>query len=63
MNFGDRVGTVTIRPASGELYRLIDSSDERWLGPGSKLPERVVGSREITMGPFSCALFGEGVRA
>jgi maltooligosyltrehalose trehalohydrolase len=62
MNFNQREGTVMIRPAGGELYRLIDSSEERWLGPGSKLPERVRGAREITMRPFSCALFGKGVR-
>lgn len=63
MNFGDKDEKVTLIAGAGELYRLIDSSDKRWMGPGAKTPERLQGGQDVVIRPFSFALYGEGVRA
>ncbi len=62
MNFGGSDERVTVSANGAELYRLIDSSNERWLGPGSMLPERLGGSREVVVPPLCFALYGKGVK-
>jgi maltooligosyltrehalose trehalohydrolase len=39
LHFGERPSEVAVSAAAGRWQRALDSSDERWLGPGSSLPE------------------------
>jgi maltooligosyltrehalose trehalohydrolase len=41
----------------GKWRKLIDSSEERWGGPGSDLPEEIAREQELNLRPFSFALY------
>jgi maltooligosyltrehalose trehalohydrolase len=58
-HFGPEVAHVDLFPSARGLYRLLDSSDTRWAGPGAASPgHRDPGERSpIKMGPWSFALY------
>jgi len=42
----------------GESWKLIlDSSDQRWLGPGQALPDLLAGEESISINPLSCVCY------
>ncbi|MEW6584595.1 MAG: malto-oligosyltrehalose trehalohydrolase [Nitrospirota bacterium] len=56
-NIADRDTNVKIRLPRGEWNKLLDSSDMRWSGAGTFLPERVKGTHRTILRGRSFALF------
>ncbi|HSA94169.1 MAG TPA: malto-oligosyltrehalose trehalohydrolase [Terriglobales bacterium] len=56
-HFADAAGTVKAGFPGGEWVRVLDSSDARWMGPGSRIPERVSGDVVLPIGPKAFVLF------
>jgi len=52
----ERVPRDVSLPA-GEWRKLLDSADNRWNGPGSRLPERAGSSEPLPLAPLSLALY------
>ena len=50
---------INVGPLNSEIKwkKVLDSSDKRWNGPGSQLPEQILLNDEITMRAESCALY------
>ncbi len=57
MNFSDKEQKLQIYATTGGWSKILDSSDVKWKGPGSKLPSVVRGKREIVLAPLSLVLF------
>ncbi|AFZ19461.1 malto-oligosyltrehalose trehalohydrolase [Allocoleopsis franciscana] len=56
MNFNKN--KVTCKPSPGGIWRkILDSSDEQWMGSGSTLPEKLIREQEVTIRPQSFALY------
>jgi maltooligosyltrehalose trehalohydrolase len=41
----------------GHWWKLVDSADSRWQGPGPTLPKEVQGQTRVVLPPMSCALY------
>jgi len=59
-NFSDKDTTFTTEEVSSGWKKLIDSSDEKWSGPGSSSPENIKGKTTLTVKPMSFILYGKG---
>jgi maltooligosyltrehalose trehalohydrolase len=58
LNFNDEVVTAKIPFSKGKWKKLLDSSDEKWNGPGTSTPERVLGKKQnITIKKFSVSIY------
>jgi maltooligosyltrehalose trehalohydrolase len=56
MNFNDK--EVTCQTSPGEIWRkILDSADEKWMGSGSTLPEKLIREQEIKIRPQSFVLY------
>ncbi len=56
MNFNDK--DVTFQASSRDSWRkILDSSDDKWMGSGSTMPEKLVHEQEATIRPQSFALY------
>lgn len=56
MNFNDK--DVTCQTSPGDIWRkILDSSDEKWMGSGSTMPEKLLREQEVTIRPHSFALY------
>ncbi|HEV2425752.1 MAG TPA: malto-oligosyltrehalose trehalohydrolase [Terriglobia bacterium] len=61
-NFGSEPESVTLPCPAGGWRKLLDSSEERWAGPGTALPALFESGGQITLtlGPASCAGYAHG---
>lgn len=57
MNFDDSEKKCSPPPDGKRWRKLLDSADERWLGPGSGLPERIGGESDLKLPPFGFSLY------
>ncbi len=48
-HFGDEPTTLSLAVPPGTWRRRLDSADERWLGPGCRLPESVESTGEVSL--------------
>jgi maltooligosyltrehalose trehalohydrolase len=56
MNFNDK--DVTVKTSPGGIWRkILDSSDSKWMGSGSTMPEKLLHEQEATISPQSFALY------
>jgi maltooligosyltrehalose trehalohydrolase len=56
MNFNDK--DVTFQTSPGGIWRkILDSSDEKWMGSGSTMPEKLIREQEVTIRPHSFTLY------
>jgi maltooligosyltrehalose trehalohydrolase len=56
MNFNDK--EVTCQTSPGGIWRkILDSSDEKWMGSGSSLPEKLIREQEVKIHPQSFAVY------
>lgn len=56
MNFNNQ--DVTCQPSpSGIWHKILDSSDEKWMGSGSTMPEKLIREQKVTICPQSFALY------
>ncbi|MCJ7596971.1 MAG: malto-oligosyltrehalose trehalohydrolase [Desulfobacterales bacterium] len=49
LHFGQRPRTVTLPLPGGEWTKELDSSDDRWGGPGSRVPDDITSDGEATL--------------
>jgi len=49
LHFGQRPRTVTLPLPGGEWSKELDSSDDRWGGPGSRVPDDITSDGEATL--------------
>jgi maltooligosyltrehalose trehalohydrolase len=56
MNFNDQ--DVTCQTSPGGIWRkILDSSDDKWMGSGSTMPDKLIRKQEVTIRPHSFALY------
>lgn len=59
MNFSKEPDTITLNLPEGHWEKLLDSSDERWGGPGSRLENlmKAASERNLTLQPLSIVVY------
>ncbi|MBI4639117.1 MAG: malto-oligosyltrehalose trehalohydrolase [Candidatus Tectomicrobia bacterium] len=61
MNFNTRESAFRVSLPKGRWKKVLDSSDERWRGPGPSSPEIIEQGEEVTIRPLSFAFYEAGV--
>jgi len=56
LNFGEKAETL-IHESPWTFIKTIDSSDKKWNGPGSKLPDNIKQKQSFIINPYSAAVF------
>jgi len=56
MSFNQQQASFPLK-FKGRAEKLVDSSDIKWMGPGSSAPEKAEKSKEITMRPYNFILY------
>lgn len=59
MNFSDKNVTSKAVPPSGDWQKTLDSSEPKWMGSGSTLPDKLMHEQELTIKPQSFVLYQE----
>jgi maltooligosyltrehalose trehalohydrolase len=57
MNFSDKDVSFKAAPPSGNWQKILDSSEPKWMGSGSTLPEQLLQEQELTIRPQSFVLY------
>ncbi|HEY9632621.1 MAG TPA: malto-oligosyltrehalose trehalohydrolase [Coleofasciculaceae cyanobacterium] len=57
MNFNDKEVTCQATSSDGIWRKILDSSDAKWMGSGSTMPEKLIRDQEVTISPQSFALY------
>ncbi len=63
LNFNEQKSSIVLDIPEGTWIKLLDSSEHRWLGTGSPLPETISQKTTLTFEPFSFALYLKEVKA
>ena len=58
-HFGPTPGCAPLKWPPGAWVKVLDSAQERWGGPGSRIPRELSGEKEVSVcfEPYSCAFF------
>jgi hypothetical protein len=57
-NFDQEAVTAQVRFLKGTWEKIFDSADEKWNGPGSSTPDKVLGKNQnITIKKFSLSIY------
>jgi maltooligosyltrehalose trehalohydrolase len=56
MNFNDKDVSFQASP-DGTWNKILDSADDKWMGSGSTMPEKLIREQEVTIRPQSFALY------
>lgn len=57
LNFNGKDVTFQAELPKGNWEKILDSSEEKWMGSGSQLPARIVSRQELTIKPHTFALY------
>jgi maltooligosyltrehalose trehalohydrolase len=57
MNFNDKDVTFQEASSGGTWRKILDSSDSKWLGAGSTMPDKLMQEQEVTIRPQSFVLY------
>jgi len=57
MNFNDKDVTFQETSSGGTWRKILDSSDSKWLGAGSTMPDKLMQEQEVTIRPQSFVLY------
>jgi maltooligosyltrehalose trehalohydrolase len=57
MNFNDKDVSFNATPPSGSWQKILDSSELKWMGSGSTLPDKLMQEQEVTIKPHSFVLY------
>ncbi len=57
LNFNKKQVTVKAELPQGNWQKILDSTDPKWMGAGSILPEKITSEQELTVKPQSFALY------
>ncbi|MBW4574525.1 MAG: malto-oligosyltrehalose trehalohydrolase [Aphanothece sp. CMT-3BRIN-NPC111] len=59
MNFSQKDVNFQATVPHGNWSKILDSSDSKWLGSGSTLPDKLASGKELTISPLSFAVFAQ----
>jgi maltooligosyltrehalose trehalohydrolase len=57
MNFSDQETTFKATPPSGNWQKILDSSEPKWMGSVSTLPDKLMQEQKLTIRPHSFVLY------
>ncbi|MEW6496160.1 MAG: malto-oligosyltrehalose trehalohydrolase, partial [Cyanobacteriota bacterium] len=57
MNFSDKDVTFKATPPSGNWEKILDSSEPKWMGSGSTLPDQLMQEQKLTITPHTFVLY------
>ena len=57
MNFSDKDTTFKATPPNGNWQKILDSSEPKWMGSGSLLPDKLMQGQELTIKTHSFGLY------
>ncbi len=57
MNFSDKDVSFKATPPSGNWQKILDSSESKWMGSGSTLPDRLMQEQNLAIGQHSFVLY------
>ncbi|MGA1796135.1 MAG: malto-oligosyltrehalose trehalohydrolase [bacterium] len=57
VNIEDRETSVRLDSLKGTWKKLLDSTEEQWMGPGVSMPDHIAKGCEITAGPFCFVIY------
>lgn len=57
MNFNDKDVTFAAKHPSGNWQKILDSADDKWMGSGSTMPEKLSQEQELTIKAQSFSLY------
>lgn len=57
LNFNAEAVTWTVPFPEGNWRKILDSSEEKWQGPGSQLPKTISSTQQLTLKPHSFVLY------
>lgn len=57
MNFNDKDVSCKTTPPSGSWQKILDSSELKWMGSGSTLPDKLMQEQEVTIKAHSFVLY------
>jgi maltooligosyltrehalose trehalohydrolase len=57
MNFSNKDTTFKATPPSGNWQKILDSSEPKWMGSGSTLPDQLVQEQDLTIKPQNFVLY------
>ncbi|MFH1458307.1 MAG: DUF3459 domain-containing protein [Candidatus Omnitrophota bacterium] len=61
MNFNKKEAFISNSIPQGRWKKVIDSTESKWMGPGSKLPEFIEQKEEFNLGPSAFALYSKEI--
>jgi maltooligosyltrehalose trehalohydrolase len=56
-NFNDRETAYRLAGRAGRWRKVLDTSEARWLGPGSRLPDEIGGEARLRLPPLGLSLY------
>ncbi len=59
VNFGEKRASYAPVELGGKWCKILDSSDTKWSGPGSRLPQCMTGANTLSIEPMSLAVYEE----
>ena len=62
LNFNEQKTSVLLNIPEGTWIKRLDSSAQKWLGPGSFIPEKITEKKALTFEPFSFILYLKEVK-
>ncbi|MGD1703295.1 alpha amylase C-terminal domain-containing protein [Dapis sp. BLCC M229] len=57
MNFEKESVTFECKIPQGNWQKLLNSSDQEWMGNGAALPEKLLSGQNVTINPLSFAVY------
>ncbi|MFP4081851.1 MAG: malto-oligosyltrehalose trehalohydrolase [Candidatus Aminicenantes bacterium] len=57
INFNNRDVSLCLNFPQGKWRKILDSSDEKWMGPGTRLPEITEGEQSLAVNPLSISAY------
>lgn len=57
LNFSEKDVRFKVTPPSGNWQKTLDSSEPKWMGSGSTLPDQLMQEQELTIRPHSFVLY------
>jgi maltooligosyltrehalose trehalohydrolase len=57
MNLSDRAVDLCLDMTKYPCRKLIDSSEKRWAGEGSMMPQEIIGKKEYRLSPYCFVLY------
>lgn len=57
MNFNGEASSCSLSIPQGNWSKILDTSDQQWMGPGSEMPDRLSPGETLKLNPWSLTLY------